>query len=116
MAKDIEIKSYRYYVFSSREGDSKAVMLIYGDGGVLVGYVNFMGDDVQSLPPARPFSDKYILYYRYTDLQDLVDMLRNEKPIFLIWRPEGTNNSRISTSAEPVGEGEETGFRGGGSV
>jgi hypothetical protein len=37
---------------------------------------------------------------------DACDLLRNEKPVYLIWEPEGVNNSRISTLAEVVGEGE----------
>jgi len=38
-------------------------------------------------------------------------MLRNEKPITVIFDNDPVaNNSIISTSAEPVGEGEEAGF------
>ncbi len=33
-------------------------------------------------------------------------MLRNEAPVYLYWIPEGTNNTRISTTAELVGEEE----------
>jgi hypothetical protein len=36
-------------------------------------------------------------------------MLRNEKPIFVFFNNDsGFNNSRISTTDEPVGEGEES--------
>ncbi|MCI4670086.1 MAG: hypothetical protein MRZ79_18255 [Bacteroidia bacterium] len=38
-------------------------------------------------------------------LADVVDLLRNEKPIYLGWRGEG-EKAFISTSQEPVGEGE----------
>jgi hypothetical protein len=48
------------------------------------------------------------LHYRYEDMPAIIDMLRNEAPISLIYVPEGTNNTRISTSPEPVGEGEMT--------
>jgi len=36
-------------------------------------------------------------------------MLRNEKPIFVFFNNDsGFNNSRIATTNEPVGEGEQT--------
>jgi hypothetical protein len=110
MADTKEIKQYQYYVFSSRDGYAKAVILLYGatelGATTLIGYVHLTGA-TEPLEAARQLPDgKYLLHYRYADLDDLVDMLRNEKPIYLLWVPEGTNNSRISTVAEAVGEGE----------
>jgi hypothetical protein len=127
MADIKEIRQYEYYVFSSRDDTDqeqgeeaviihpggpgpKAVIILYGgiEGGAttLLGYVHFYGG-TEPLDAAEQFPDgKYLLYYRYADLDILVDMLRNEKPVYLIWEPEGVNNSRISTLAEVVGEGE----------
>jgi hypothetical protein len=110
MAEIKEISQYQYYVFSSRDGDAKAVIILYGpaEGGAttLIGYVHLTGG-AEPLNEARQLpTGEYLLFYRYADLDDLVDMLRNEKPIYLIWVPEGQNNSRISTLAEAVGEGE----------
>jgi len=39
-----------------------------------------------------------------SDMPIILDMLRNEKPIYLIY--DGGLNSRISTIEEAVGEGE----------
>jgi hypothetical protein len=40
-------------------------------------------------------------------LPHLIDMLRNEKPIFVFFNNDGgLGNSRISTTDEPAGEGE----------
>jgi hypothetical protein len=51
----------------------------------------------------------YAFYYHHSQLQHLIDMLRNEKPIFVFFNDEGgLPNSRISTTDEPVGEGEIT--------
>lgn len=107
MAEVFEIKHYQYYNFSSRELGSKSAMICTGDAGKTV-YVHFM-DSAGSLPEAKKIDDnKFILYYRHSDMSNIVDMLRNEKPIHLIYVPEGTNNTRLSTGSEPVGEGEET--------
>jgi hypothetical protein len=43
----------------------------------------------------------------YSDMFNVVDMLRNESPVYLVYVPEGNNNTRLSTDKEPVGEGEE---------
>lgn len=71
-----------------------------------IGYVYFK-DDTQALAAAQQFANgRYGLYYRRSVLLELVDMLRNEAPVYLHWIPEGTNNTRISTTAELVGEEE----------
>ncbi len=105
MAESIEIKEYQYYTFSSRDSSiANTVILLYGDDGYLGGA--FFSTSDEPLKPAEQFpSGVYGLYYHYRDLPILVDMLRNEKPLYLVF--DGAQNSRISTTAEPVGEGEE---------
>jgi hypothetical protein len=105
MAQTIQIDRYLYYLFSSRE-DATPVVMLYNASGAQIGFVYFRGD-TQPLPAAGQTADgKYQLYYRRSALADVIDMLRNEKPIYLHWVPEGTNNSRLSTGVEMVGEGE----------
>ncbi len=101
----IEINSYQYYHFSTRDAATKAVAICTAGGGKRV-YVYFSGSP-NALSEARKSGNNYFLYYRYADMANIIDMLRNEKPIYLIFVPEGTNNSRLSTMNEPVGEGEE---------
>ncbi len=105
MADVVEIKRYEYYIFSSRApSPAHSVILLYGDQGYIGGA--FFSNSDEPLKPAEKFpSGVYGLYYRQADLPIIVDLLRNEKPVFLIFG--GGNNSRISTSQEPVGEGEE---------
>lgn len=101
----VEIKLYKYFVFSSRDGQAKAAILLYGDSGY-IGSVCFRGDE-QPLQSAEKYQDgSYVLHYRYDDLDDIVDMLRNEKPVYLIYNADGNNFSCISTTEEPVGETE----------
>lgn len=68
----------------------------------------FVDDLAASLPPAQEVAPNfYAFYYHHSQLQHLIDMLRNEKPITVFFNNDnGFNNSRISTTDEPVGEGE----------
>ncbi len=102
MSEVVEIKQYKYYTFSSRDSGSTAI-LFYGDSGYLGAALFNNSDD--PLQDAEKFpSGVYGLHYRYSDLPGIIDMLRNEKPVYLVYN--GTRNSRLSTSSEPVGEGE----------
>ncbi len=100
-----EITNYQYYQFSTRESSTKAVATCSAADGKRV-YLYF-NDGPNALSEASKSGNNYFLYYRYADMANIIDMLRNEKPIYLIFVPEGTNNTRISTMNEPVGEGEE---------
>lgn len=105
VANSIEIISYQYYLFSTREEGAKAVCACEGTGGKFV-YVYFH-EGPQALNPATHSGNNYYIYYRYSDLRNVIDMLRHEKPVYLHYVPEGTNNTRLSTAFEPVGEGEQ---------
>lgn len=104
MAEVVEITHYKYYTFSSRDSSiSNTVVLFYGAGGYLGGA--FFSNSDEPLKPAEKFpSGVYGLYYRYSDLPGIIDMLRNEKPVYVVYN--GANNTRFSTTSEPVGEGE----------
>jgi hypothetical protein len=105
-AEVFELKNYTYYQFSGRDGSPgvfKAVAICFsGDGKTA--YLYFDGTTTP-LPEAHKNGNSYFLYYRYADMGNIIDMLRNEKPVYLIYMPDGPN-SRVSTSSEPVGEGE----------
>ncbi len=103
----VEIASYEYYQFSSRE-DEKANILCEGIGGHLIS-LQFKGGTVTFPPPVKTSRNSggtpgnlYILYFRYSDMANIVDMLRNEKPVYLKFVSESVNNSRISTSAAEI--------------
>ena len=47
------------------------------------------------------------LYYHHDDLPMILDLLRNEKPMYLLFNGSGTGfENGIKTTAEPVGEEE----------
>ena len=62
------------------------------------------------LPAAAQVAPNYYaFYYHHHQLAHLIDMLRNEGPVYVFFNNDnGFANSRIATIDEPVGEGELT--------
>jgi hypothetical protein len=64
------------------------------------------------LPPPTNPNGIVTLYYHLEDFQNIIDVLRNEKPVWLsfasITSPvgSGTSYGGIRTGKEPIGEGE----------
>ncbi|MEI6847373.1 MAG: hypothetical protein WCK32_04940 [Chlorobiaceae bacterium] len=58
--------------------------------------------------PADTMSNGQVnLYYHLDDFQNCIDMLRNEKPMYLLYSGSGGGyENGIKTTAEAVGEGE----------
>jgi hypothetical protein len=60
-----------------------------------------------ALPPDNMSGTQVNLYYHLDDFQNIIDLLRNEKPMYLLWVGSGSGNENgIKTIAEPIGEGE----------
>ncbi len=103
-----EVATYEYYFWSSRN-QGKANLNLRGPAGETCA-VWFVEDPDGPLPEAQEIAPNYYsFHYHYHQLDQLIDMLRNEKPVTVFFNNEmGFNNSRISTADEPVGEGEES--------
>jgi hypothetical protein len=101
-----QVATYQYYNWSSRT-TGKTNLILKGAGKTCS--VWFVEDPAATLPPAAEVAaNYYAFYYHHSQLPHLIDMLRNEKPITVFFNNDsGFNNSRISTSDEPVGEGEQ---------
>jgi hypothetical protein len=100
--KITEIERYTYYLFGSRN-EGAAIIFLYDDKSTVAGEVIFC-DDTDPLPAATEEHGKQLLYFRRSALHDVVDLLRNEGPVFLK-QDDGT--VALSTGYEPVGEGEQ---------
>lgn len=101
-----EIKKYSYSVFSSRHlGNEVIADIMLSSDNTFLGYAHFLADGA-ALPKAEKKFNLYNLYYHQKDLPAVVDMLRNEKPVYIIFIEDDFKNCRISTMQEPVGEGE----------
>lgn len=102
-----QVATYQYYDWSSRT-TGKTNLVLKGPAGKTCS-VWFVEDPAAPLPPAQEVAPGYYaFYYHHSQLQLLIDMLRNEAPVTVFFNNDsGFNNSRISTSDEPVGEGEQ---------
>jgi hypothetical protein len=100
------LTTYQYYDWSSRT-TGKSNLILNGSGGETCS-VRFVEDEAADLPPAEVVGvNYYVFYYHHSQLDHLIDMLRNEAPIFVFFNDNnGFPNSRIATTNEPVGEGE----------
>ena len=60
-----------------------------------------------ALPVDAMVSGQVNLYYHLDDFDNIIDLLRNEKPMYLLWTGSGGGNENgVKTTAEPVGEAE----------
>ena len=105
MAKvSFEVATYQYYDWSSRQ-TGKTNLILKGTGGQTCS-VWFTEDAAAVLPAAQQLAPTiFNFYYHHHQLQHLIDMLRYEKPIYVHFDNDAGNNSRISTTDEPIGEG-----------
>lgn len=101
-----QVATYQYYDWSSRK-TGKTNLILQGVGAESCS-VWFVEDEAADLPAASQlFPNFYAFYYHHSQLQHLIDMLRNEKPVFVFFNDSG-NNSRISTTDTPSWDGVET--------
>lgn len=109
MSKQIEVKTIEKYscmLFSSRSGDAdtKAVIMLTAETEFL-GYLYFMADGATLPEPDKKYNLFYF-YYHFQDLPIVIDLLRNESPVYIFYMDSNKENCRISTTMELVGEGE----------
>lgn len=71
--------------------------------GKFIGQLIFKADDT-TLPADAMVGTQVNVYYHLKDLKNIVDLLRNEKPMYLLWMGPTSENG-VKTTAEPVGEG-----------
>jgi hypothetical protein len=60
-----------------------------------------------TLPADAQVSTQYNIQYHLDDFQNCIDLLRNEKPMYLLWMGVNAENG-IKTMAETVGENDKT--------
>jgi hypothetical protein len=75
-------------------------------GGKYVGQLIFH-PDAAALPPDSMAGTQAQLHYHLADFANVIDVLRNEKPVSLLYSGSGGGfENAIETSPEPVGEAE----------
>jgi len=74
--------------------------------GKYIGQLIFKPDGT-ALPADAMSGGQVNLYYHLSNFEHTVDLLRNEKPMYLLFSGSGTGfENGIKTTAEAVGEGE----------
>lgn len=101
-----EITHYSIRMYGGPDGSEagiRAQIYLFGKGNTLDGLLQFWAEGFE-LPPSK--KELFItLNFNDSTLGAVIDMLRNESPIFLIWQ-EALQNGWIGTHQEPTGEGE----------
>jgi len=88
---------------SASTNGTRGVIRFHDDSGDLVIYAQFWKG--ATLPPIRVHNGIYYLYFAWDEYLPMVDMLRNEKPIYATVADSLTWGF-ITTREEPVGEDE----------
>ncbi len=91
--------------FGGQEIQLRGIVRCLGDGAML---------DVYLLEEGSPFPQPVVdleerkgtLFLPFRDISVLVDLLRNEKPLYAHLRADRLAWTSITTNREPVGEGE----------
>lgn len=104
----IEVSKYIIRVYgtnSPTENNNNADVFLYDNKKHFIGHINFRNSEsIYKDSFSEPLNRVY-MYKHINELLPVMDMLRNEKPIYLNW-DQKINVGFISTSKEPVGEGE----------
>ncbi len=99
-----EIDTYFVNVLSPNPWGGKRLMNIEGSFGKAILW--FLPEDMV-LPgnQKRPGQDVFDVYYRLATWDGLLDVLRNESPVYFNYS-DTSNAAQIYTGREPIGEGE----------
>ena len=97
-----EINTYLYEI--NTRDDFPAKLDLFDKEKKIIAKVTFVEDSAE-LPESRCHPGYCSIFLRFSALAPLIDMLRNEKPVYFNW-DEKERKGHIKTSKEPVGEGE----------
>ena len=108
----IEIKKYDVAYYAGGQNAAgypyRAIIGLRNEDNGLIGAAYFHRD-ARTLPVAdgRKPTGYISCHYLAEDYPHVIDLLRNEKPVYVEFEIHLGNLANIRTSAEPVGEGEQ---------
>jgi hypothetical protein len=108
----IEIKKYDVAYYAGGKNVASypylAIIGLRNESDDLIGAAYFH-HNVTTMPTAdtRKASGYISCHYMAEDYPQVLDLLRNEKPVYVEFEVRPGNIASIRTSAEPVGEGEQ---------
>ena len=78
--------------------------ILLKSGGKFIGQLVFKPNGA-NLPQDAMVSGQVTLYYHLEDFHNTIDLLRNEKPIYLLWAGAGSSDENgIKTNPEAAGK------------
>jgi len=101
-----EIKLYRIFLDAgSQKNRSFTTINLYDTADEVVGVLQFFDEGSEIIDPMD--FDPFYIQYPISKFPYVVDILRNEKPLFVgYWENKYGKYGRICTGREPVGEAE----------
>ena len=107
MSSNIEIGRYSVCINGSGGLKERARVIFYDTDLQTIGTIIFLKDpDEAKSKEDNQASNGFITVYHSEDqLSNIIDVLRNEKPVYLGYSPNW-KTGYITTGQEPVGEGE----------
>ena len=105
----VEVSTYKVFAYGGPNGNGGADATISLGIPNAYAFLRFFPEGV-SLPPNNKVSHMsgkpiYYVSYRYSQLANTVDLLRNEKPMMFFFRDD-MKAAYLTTANEPVGEEE----------
>lgn len=97
----IEIVSYQYQIHSCLSKEVYAIIRLHSTKGRIAKLI-FLRDTSLEAACKQDEQDCHTLYYMKSDLSDIIELLRNEKPVYFVH--DENNITRIATGQEPVGK------------
>lgn len=97
-----QVAKYSVIFYGSPQGyqTNRAQIALFDAGGTVVGYLRF-NDPGMYFENDRQTDGKVYMHLPSTMFQSVVDVLRNEDPIYIYY---SNNKGFLKTKAEPVGE------------
>ncbi len=100
----LQIHSYRIF-FSSNTFNPR--LWLYGAENKIIGQLVFHPEGSVLPADIARSNGTYDLMYHLSEYPMLLDMLRNEKPVYLLFNGAGPGwENAVTTANEPTGEGE----------
>ena len=100
-----EITQYQATIYAGDRDQEASMLLLTANSNI---YISFYKEGVQLQGNRSPIiqgRQHVYLYFHYRDYPNMIDLLRNEKPINIFYRDDA-KFGYLSTSMEPVGEHE----------
>ena len=100
-----KVSQYRASVYISQAAKRAHLFLVTTNSNI---YITFYTEGTSLQDNQSPIvSDRQHVYLHvyYSDYPNMIDLLRNEKPVYFFYRV-ATKSGYLTTSKEPVGESE----------